>query len=377
MEQQHLDIVRAYYRAALAGADWSEPLTLLGDATGAGACIVVTHNFRTGVSRIEHASGLEASHIAAFNAAGAPASVWFRDQRHFQIAPSVVSGRDLLTVADLVDSPFYRFWLKPLGLLDHAFIVLQRRRDAMRILQLGREERNGPFAEADLALLRRLAADLHHATLAGEDLKRQNATSETLISALKGMPVGVVIANAEGAALATNDVAQSVIEAGEGIQATANGLSIDSNSRRIKLRDLVAQVTAPGRTAAERTHLMAVSRHGGGRPLALLLTAAGPCETDTELTPEAPAAILYVGDPDRVMVFDNARIAKLYGLSRAESRVAALLASGYRLEQAADMLGVAYETVRKHLKQIFSKTGTYRQAELVRILVNGPASLAI
>ena len=111
--------------------------------------------------------------------------------------------------------------------------------------------------------------------------------------------------------------------------------------------------------------------------MALLLTAAGPCETDTELTPEAPAAILYVGDPDRIMVFDNARIAKLYGLSRAESRVAALLASGYRLEQAADMLGVAYETVRKHLKQIFSKTGTYRQAELVRILVNGPASLAI
>ncbi|MFZ1412974.1 MAG: LuxR C-terminal-related transcriptional regulator [Defluviicoccus sp.] len=377
MEQQHLDIVRAYYRAALAGADWSEPLTLLCDATGAGACLVVTHNFRTGVSRIEHASGLEASHIASFNAPGAPSTVWFRDQRHFQIAPSVVSGRDLLTVADLVDSPFYRFWLKPLGLLDHTFVVLQRRRDAMRILQLGREERNGPFAEADLALLRRLATDLHHATLTGQDLKLQTATSEALISAMKSVPLGVIIVNAEGAALAANDVAQSVIDAGDGIQVTASGLSVDNNSRRIKLRDLVAQVTAPGRTAAERTQLIPVSRHSGGRPLALLLTATSPSETDTELTPEAPAAILYVGDPDRVMVFDNARIAKLYGLSRAESRVAALLASGYRLEQAADMLGVAYETVRKHLKQIFSKTGTYRQAELVRILVTGPASLAV
>ena len=56
---------------------------------------------------------------------------------------------------------------------------------------------------------------------------------------------------------------------------------------------------------------------------------------------------------------------------------AALLASGYRLEQVAEILGIAYETVRKHLKQIFGKTGTYRQAELVRILVTGPAGLSL
>lgn len=375
MEQQHLDIVRAYYRAALAGADWAESLALLGDATGAGARLVVTHNFRTGVSQIEHASGLEASQIDAFNAAGAPPSVWFRDQRHFQIAPSVVTGRDLVTVADLVDSPFYRFWLKPLGLLDHAFIVLQRRRDAMRVLQLGREERKGPFAEADLALLRRLATDLHHATIAGQRLRRESETSQALIKAMKTIPLGVIIVNSEGAALATNDVAQAVLDAGEGIQVTAAGLSIDNNSRRIKVRDVVSQLSAPGIPEAERTHLVAASRHSGARPLALLLTAAGTGGVEGELAPEAPAAIIYVGDPDRALVFDNARIAKLYGLSRAESRVAALLASGYRLEQAADMLGVAYETVRKHLKQIFSKTGTYRQAELVRILVTGPAGL--
>ncbi|MBK8177284.1 MAG: helix-turn-helix transcriptional regulator [Rhodospirillales bacterium] len=93
--------------------------------------------------------------------------------------------------------------------------------------------------------------------------------------------------------------------------------------------------------------------------------------------PDGPAALLFIGDPERPATFDQTRIARLYGLSRAESRVAALLASGYRLEQVAESLGIAYETVRKHLKQIFSKTGTYRQAELVRMLVTGPAGLAI
>jgi DNA-binding CsgD family transcriptional regulator len=70
------------------------------------------------------------------------------------------------------------------------------------------------------------------------------------------------------------------------------------------------------------------------------------------------------------------RLCALYGLSRAEARVAALLAQGHRLDETAQILGVAYETVRKHLKQIFSKTGTDRQAELVRMLVGGPAAVS-
>jgi len=53
------------------------------------------------------------------------------------------------------------------------------------------------------------------------------------------------------------------------------------------------------------------------------------------------------------------------------------LARGYRLDQVAESLGVAYETVRKHLKQVFGKTGTARQAELVRLLVTGPAGLRL
>jgi DNA-binding CsgD family transcriptional regulator len=118
-----------------------------------------------------------------------------------------------------------------------------------------------------------------------------------------------------------------------------------------------------------------VRRQPGQRPLTLLLM---PLEQTIEPgIKQAPVALLFIGDPERSVSFDQTRIARLYGLSRAESRVAALLASGYRLEQVAESLDIAYETVRKHLKQIFGKTGTYRQAELVRMLVTGPAGLSI
>jgi DNA-binding CsgD family transcriptional regulator len=66
---------------------------------------------------------------------------------------------------------------------------------------------------------------------------------------------------------------------------------------------------------------------------------------------------------------------RLYGLTPAESRLAAKIAEGRSLEQAAVMLNITTETARSYIKRILSKTGVKRQAELVRLLLLGPAYL--
>jgi DNA-binding NarL/FixJ family response regulator len=62
-----------------------------------------------------------------------------------------------------------------------------------------------------------------------------------------------------------------------------------------------------------------------------------------------------------------------YGLTAAETRLASMLMEGLALEQIATRLGVSRNTLRSQLRQIFRKTGTRRQAELVsRLLANEP-----
>ncbi len=51
-----------------------------------------------------------------------------------------------------------------------------------------------------------------------------------------------------------------------------------------------------------------------------------------------------------------------------------MLADGVPLKTIADLLGVQYDTVRKQLLSIYQKTATNRQPELVRLLMNLPAS---
>jgi DNA-binding CsgD family transcriptional regulator len=66
---------------------------------------------------------------------------------------------------------------------------------------------------------------------------------------------------------------------------------------------------------------------------------------------------------------------KLYGLTEAESRLAVMLLGGLSIEQSAQRLGITLNTARTHLKKLFLKTETNRQGELIRVMLESPATL--
>lgn len=66
------------------------------------------------------------------------------------------------------------------------------------------------------------------------------------------------------------------------------------------------------------------------------------------------------GAPDFASSFD---------LTPTEARVASLLTQGRTLQQIAGVLGVSRTTVAFHMRHIFQKTRTNRQAELVALLL--------
>src|SRR5690606_12180941 len=61
-------------------------------------------------------------------------------------------------------------------------------------------------------------------------------------------------------------------------------------------------------------------------------------------------------------------VRQAFGLTEAQSRVAALLAAGADLDTAAAALGISRETVRGHLRAVHAKTGVRRRSELVALI---------
>ncbi|MBU6269685.1 MAG: helix-turn-helix transcriptional regulator [Betaproteobacteria bacterium] len=86
-------------------------------------------------------------------------------------------------------------------------------------------------------------------------------------------------------------------------------------------------------------------------------------------------AVLVLNDAQAALNINPAMLVEFFGLSRAEAKVAGLLAEGESPADIAVMLGVSTNTVRTHLRTISSKLGVSRQAEIVRMLMLMPAEL--
>ena len=78
--------------------------------------------------------------------------------------------------------------------------------------------------------------------------------------------------------------------------------------------------------------------------------------------------IAVLVDPDKRWVPTEMTLRASFGFTAAEARLAARISSGAALDIATASLGIAKETGRNQLKNIFAKAGVHRQAELVAVL---------
>lgn len=165
------------------------------------------------------------------------------------------------------------------------------------------------------------------------------------------LPHGVILCDRHGKVVFANRVAAVVLT-------QADALLIDRGG---EIRGRVPAETALLRQALADGGAVRASRESG-EALPLLVCP---------LPPEG--AVIFIGDRQSAM--SQEPIARWYELTPAEARVAAALAEGESLEDAAELLGITRNTARTHLKRIFAKTGTNRQGALVRLLLTGPATL--
>lgn len=78
-------------------------------------------------------------------------------------------------------------------------------------------------------------------------------------------------------------------------------------------------------------------------------------------------------DPSRL----GAALAEVYGLTPQERKLAIAIYDGLSLAEAAKLIDIEVSTARTHLKNIFTKTKTRRQASLALLLASCAAAAAI
>lgn len=119
--------------------------------------------------------------------------------------------------------------------------------------------------------------------------------------------------------------------------------------------------------AEEAAPAPVVAQGGAEKPLVLHVLPVGETTIAHEMFATARLLVLAVelaaGQPA-----DPALVRDLLGLTLAEARLAALVACGQSLKEAAESLRITENTARTVLKRIYGKTGISRQTELAALL---------
>ena len=111
---------------------------------------------------------------------------------------------------------------------------------------------------------------------------------------------------------------------------------------------------------------MTVQRSSSRFPLTLHLS---PVPHRADFGAQRIAALVLLVDPVERPQVDPACLATTFGLTRAESRVAAALAAGHSVRDIAVATHRTQATVRSHVKQLHRKLGLHTQADLVRLVL--------
>ena len=196
-------------------------------------------------------------------------------------------------------------------------------------------------------------------------LAAAEALHTSLTQLLDNALIGVLALDRWGRIVETNARALRILRRGDGLIDRDGILHARSPSDHATLQRLLARALPHwGQTVSGGS--MTIQRSSSRFPLTLHIS---PVSHRADFGARRIAALVLLVDPVERPQIDPACLATTFGLTRAESRVAAALAAGHSVRDIAVATHRTQATVRTHVKQLHRKLSVHTQADLVRLIL--------
>lgn len=365
------DVERALgliYDAALQPEKWPDALCGLDLLLGASTCLS-THNSATQQRNGFTSGELMQGFLASYNEHHARANIlWpatIAAPEGTVLIDRQVAGRDAFE-----RSEFYNEFGRRIGLQSGMAVKVFQKGSFVAAFVAARARRQAEFDLATSRLLARLAPHLRRAVQMNSRLSLSLCEADTIADVLARLPHAAMLVDAASRVLFANCAATSMIAAADGLRSHPDGLRADLQAETDELRRRIGRCALQDGNTEPPLGALALSRSSGHRPLSVLVTPSRRIGSPGAAASK-PAAFVFITDPELAVAIPLERLRRLYGLTQAEAATAIAVLHGDNPRAIASRLGVSLATVKTHLRHVFAKTETRRQAELVSLLLIG------
>ncbi|MDX7952426.1 helix-turn-helix transcriptional regulator [Lichenihabitans sp. Uapishka_5] len=360
------DLVGAIYDCVLAPTKWTEAL----------AAIAAAFNFQNGVLAINGYDGralvgavfgIDAYWLSRMLDYGtAVTDLWGGPARlaQYPIEEPIVQSR-AMPLYDRDRNPYFVEWARPQGIIDAVGVGFERNAAGVSNLSLGRHESAGVVSDADIDALRTLAPHLRRAVTISRVLELKTIEASTFAATIDTLGSAILIVDVDTCCLHANDAAKTMLETKDPIALKDGELVLPGMAGTFALKQAV-------RDAATRLATSGVRGAGipttcrDGSPAVLHVMPLHRPELTRPIGRRAVAAV-FVSPSAAPPQMPADALSLLYALTPAETRVFEMVVGGQTQGEIASTLGLAVSTVKTHLLRLFEKTGSKRQADLIKL----------
>ena len=274
---------------------------------------------------------------------------------------------DCLPQEEFCRSQFVREWVAPQGYVDTMFANLEKSPTGCALFTVMRHMRDG---FADDAVRHRFGLVVPHvrrALLIGKVIELHKIEAAALADSLDTLASAMFIVDATGRIVHANASGFTMISEAKVVNAPNGRLrSIDPSADQ-SFQEIFPAAEA-GDAALGRKGIAIPLRAGDGeRHVAHVLPLTSGARRRAGVSYAAAAAV-FVRKAGLDLPTPPEVLAREFALTPAELRVLFAIIQIGGAPEVASVLGIAEPTVKTHLKRLFEKTGTHRQADLVKLV---------
>jgi DNA-binding CsgD family transcriptional regulator/PAS domain-containing protein len=353
------------YDAALDAAQWTDVLTRVADFVGGQAGGIISNNSVSNLRSAHYHFGIECRYVRLYA------------ETYWQFDPAgalfscdvgqVVSISDLVPYDEFRRGRFYHEWARPQGWVDAAHAVLEKSATNCVYLTVIRGEAGGMV---DAEMRRRMGLVVPHvrrAALIGKAIDLKQAQVAKFTDILDSLSVGILLVDAGGRIVHANTAGHGILQAADVLRA-ADGRLIASDAQVDQTLREAFTATESGDVALGNKGLaLPLTARDGGHHIVHMLPLASGRHRNARMVCGAVAALLVRKvemEPPSLPTL----ISKTFSLTPTELRVLLAIVDVGGVPEVAEALGIAETRVRTHLGRLFDKTGTGRQADLVKLV---------
>ena len=278
-----------------------------------------------------------------------------------------VAITDIVPKGELMQARAYREWVRPQGLIDVLNVALDKSATSAALLCVFRHERDGRVDDDMRRRMRLIFPHIRRAVLIGRMIDLQAAEAATFADTLDGIRAGMLFADARGRIVHANASGHALLAEGSLLRAAGGKLVANNASADETLHAIFLAAGSGDAAVGTKGIAVPLITGQGERYVAHVLPLTSGARRRAGARYAAVAA-LFVHKAALDKPSPPEAIAKMFKLTPSELRVLLAIVEGCGVPGTAAALGIGEATVRTHLVRLYKKTGTGRQAELVKLV---------